>query len=60
MKTCKKCKHKVQRSGDLYCSRHAKQLLQRLEREGYFEPLTYKTSDGLQILSKQRFLTLSE
>lgn len=60
MKTCQKCNQRVQQKGHRFCGRHAREELLKLEAEGYFDPLQYQTQDGKVVLSRQRFLTISE
>lgn len=45
---------------DRYCKKHQKTVLRKLEKDGYLDPLVVTTVDGVQRLSKQRFLTLQD
>lgn len=58
--TCKICGHPTPSVKDLYCRKHQRSTLRQLEAEGYLEPLTVTTVDGVQQLSKHRFLTLPD
>lgn len=59
MKCCKECGVEIPQK-DLYCRKHGRQLLKRLEASGYLEPLTVQTVNGTVKLSTQRFLTLPQ
>ncbi len=60
MKGCVVCQAERRKPDELYCSRHAQEKLNQLLDSGYLEPLSYRTSSGLQVASKQKFLELEE
>lgn len=57
---CEICGIKNTSRKDRYCRKHQKTVLRRLEQVGYLEPLKVTTVDGVQKLSRQRFLTLQD
>jgi hypothetical protein len=57
---CEICGRENKSRKDRFCRQHQRQVLQKLEAEGYLEPLTVTTVDGVQTLSKHRFLTLPD
>lgn len=55
---CTTCGVPLADKKNLYCGRHAKATLRKLHKSGYLQPLTIRTVDGVQKLSKRRFLEL--
>lgn len=58
---CETCDATLKDRKNRFCHRHALQVLRRMERDGYLQPLTVSTVDGAnQKLSDRRFLTVRE
>ncbi len=57
---CEICSRKNQSRKDRFCLYHQRQVLRKLEAEGYLEPLTLTTVNGVQTLSHRRFLTVPD
>lgn len=57
---CEICGKANKSRKDRFCPPHQFQVLRKLEAAGYLEPLTVTTVDGVQSLSKHRFLTLPD
>lgn len=60
MTHCKVCGSRLEDKRNLYCRKHARQLLKTMEASGYLQPLTIRTQDGIQRLSNRRFLEMPE
>lgn len=59
MTHCKVCGTLLGSTKEMFCQRHQKLTLKKLEASGYLEPLQISTVDGPnQRLSRRRFLTV--